>query len=66
MNTNQETINLDVDKIIDKLSKFKINSDDLVPGDVYALKTDIKIPCDSVLIDGEIVLNEVNLNLSFF
>lgn len=33
----------------------------LVPGDVYALKPNMKIPCDSLLFDGEVVLNESNM-----
>jgi len=35
-----------------------MNSRDLVPGDVIILKHSMIIPCDGVIIEGSVVVNE--------
>ncbi len=35
-----------------------ISSKDLVPGDLFALENNIKLPCDVLLISGEAIINE--------
>ena len=41
-----------------KKSKVYMNSRDLVPGDVIILKHYMIIPCDGVIIEGSVVVNE--------
>ena len=36
----------------------EINSEDLVPGDVIELKDEMSMPCDCVLLEGQVVMNE--------
>jgi cation-transporting ATPase 13A2 len=32
-----------------------------VPGDIYVIENSMKIPCDTILLSGEVLLNEVSL-----
>ena len=38
-----------------------IRSPQLVPGDIMLVKTGMKMPCDCVLLEGEILLNEASM-----
>ena len=38
-----------------------MSSDNLVPGDIYAIENGMKLPCDTILVSGELLLNEVSL-----
>jgi cation-transporting P-type ATPase 13A2 len=38
-----------------------IESREIVPGDVLVLKNKMSVPCDCILISGELFLNEVSL-----
>jgi cation-transporting ATPase 13A2 len=50
------------DFILPPLTNFEeIDSLDLVPGDIFALENGQKIPCDTLLFDGELLLNEAAL-----
>lgn len=40
---------------------FSISSVELVPGDIFHIKSFSKIPCDAILIDGSCVVNEAIL-----
>ena len=43
----------------DIITSFKIDSSDLVPGDLYEIPEDGKyMPCDTVLINGSVIVNE--------
>ena len=43
----------------DTVSPIKIDSSDLVPGDLYEIPEDGKsLPCDTVLINGSVIVNE--------
>ena len=33
----------------------------MVPGDLFAIEDNIKIPCDTLLLSGEILVDEVSL-----
>jgi cation-transporting ATPase 13A3/4/5 len=39
----------------------EINSIDLVPGDIFAISDKMQIPCDCILVSGDVVLNECML-----
>jgi len=39
----------------------EISSSDLVPGDILFLKEDSSVPCDGILLDGNILINEASL-----
>ena len=43
----------------------EVDSTELVPGDIFAINSNMKLPCDCVLISGEILLNEVSLTGEF-
>ena len=40
----------------------EINNKDLLPGDIIYLKTNDFVPCDCILIEGDCIVNESNLN----
>ena len=40
---------------------IKIDSDELVPGDLIAIKNKAKIPCDCILVSGDLLMNEASL-----
>ena len=41
------------------ITSFKeISSTELVPGDIFALENKMKLPCDVILISGEVIINE--------
>jgi len=34
---------------------------DMVPGDVYKVVDDMSVPCDCILLQGEVYMNEASL-----
>jgi cation-transporting ATPase 13A2 len=38
-----------------------VNSNELVPGDLIVLRENMSIPCDCILVAGEVFVNEVTL-----
>lgn len=38
-----------------------IESKNLVPGDLFAIEDNMKIPCDTLLMSGEVLVDEVSL-----
>lgn len=45
-------------KVIRNHQFVQINNDDIVPGDIYEVCH--QIPCDSIIINGDAMVNEVN------
>ena len=40
---------------------YNLNIDELLPGDIILLKNDDYVPCDCLIIDGECLVNEINV-----
>ena len=40
---------------------YNLNIDELLPGDIILLKNNDYVPCDCLIIDGECLVNEINL-----
>lgn len=47
-------------KVIRNGAPVDISNKQIVPGDIYEVHKDQDIPCDSVLLTGDVVVNEVN------
>ena len=61
-----ETSKLKVNRryLLKENNKFyaEINNEDLLPGDIIYLKCNDYVPCDCILIEGECIVNESDLN----
>jgi len=40
---------------------MRVHSGELVPGDIMALENSKTIPCDGIILDGSILVNEASL-----
>ena len=41
---------------------YEIKNCDLLPGDIIYLKSNDLVPCDCLILEGECIVNESNLN----
>ena len=59
---NMKNINDIIENNSDNYEYVEINNNELLPGDVIYLKKGEFVPCDGIILEGECVVNETELN----
>ena len=61
-NFNMKNINYIIEKSIDNYEYVEIHNNEILPGDIIYLKKGEFVPCDGIILEGECIVNETELN----